>query len=392
MSDFPLQTKKVVMLLDNPFVSDARVEKEITALTALGATITVLCEKSSSLPEKVNKEGVVISREIDTILYAPLKKGYKTALHKKSKEIALLDFHILHCHDFHMLSIGLEVKKIKPSIKLIYDAHEYLKGWPFYRSSKIFNKWKGKIVYNKLLFNEKKGIKASDQVITITESIADRFMKWASLKTKPIVVGNYPEKVCIEKKSSYFRSVFDIKNEQKIIIHTGTIYQTDNELIKTFNEIEKYKDFALVFVGNRKRFDEVRILVADNSNWTKYIFFHDYPASQVETIKLLSHADIGFLYVQDRWEAHKIGFSNRYLEYLMAGLPVIGIPQEFSNNLNQKYVTSFFYKTDDKNGFSNALIKMREEMEFFQENVWKVRENFSWELEVSKLLNYYKSI
>ena len=77
-----------------------------------------------------------------------------------------------------MLFIGTEVKKMTPAVKLIYDAHEYLKGWPLYLSNKgIINKSKGYLVWLKELNLEKQSIKFCDEILTVTSTIASLFKK-----------------------------------------------------------------------------------------------------------------------------------------------------------------------------------------------------------------------
>ena len=137
----------ILMLLDNSFVSDARVEKEAESLLAIGASLTVGCLIEKGLPEEELRDGYKILRIIEDGFNAPMRKTYDEYLSKTVDKILKFDFDILHCHDFYMLSIGAEVKKQRPAVKLIYDAHEYLKGWPFYKTSSGLNKWKGKIVW-----------------------------------------------------------------------------------------------------------------------------------------------------------------------------------------------------------------------------------------------------
>ena len=57
--------------------------------------------------------------------------SYKKTLADIAEHIEKENFDIIHCHDYHMLFVGTEVKKLAPAVKLIYDAHEYLRGWPF---------------------------------------------------------------------------------------------------------------------------------------------------------------------------------------------------------------------------------------------------------------------
>lgn len=384
--------KRVVMLLDNSFKADARVEKEAIALISEGYNVEVLCIEDEDLQTEENRNGISILRCLKEGYNAPLRKGYRDYLQEMALIVIEKAPDILHCHDFYMLSIGTVVKAKKPSIHLIYDAHEFLKGWPFYKTSTGLNRIKGKIVYKALVRKERNEMKKADQVITITEGIANRFQNWASLPQKPIVLGNYPEKVEISKDPSYFRSKYPISAEQKIIVHSGTIYHSDKELNDLFTEISTMSDYAIVLIGNRPRFNEIKMMVQRNETWNKSIFFHDYPVDQQATIQLLAHADIGLLFIKEKWIAHKIGFSNRFVEYVMAGLPVIGIAQDFSTSMNEKYHTSIFYNSKDRFGLKNALLKMNEKYEELNQNAQEARKDLSWENEIQKLIIHYNSI
>ena len=112
------------MLLDNPVISDNRVEKEIESLYKHLRVESVLALKEDNLIETEIKNGIEINRIIDPIVKSPLKKGYNKYLIFLTNEILKYSFDILHCHDYHMLFVGNEIKKIKPKVKLIYDSHE----------------------------------------------------------------------------------------------------------------------------------------------------------------------------------------------------------------------------------------------------------------------------
>lgn len=380
------------MLLDNSFKADARVEKEAFALVNEGYEVKVLCIEDDQQPPLEIRNGIKIIRCLKEGYNAPLRKGYEEYLEEMAILIIEQAPDILHCHDFYMLSIGARVKKKLPTIHLIYDAHEFLKGWPFYKTSSGMNRLKGKIVYRRLVKQERSEIKLADKVITITEGIAKRFKSWAHLDKDPLILGNYPEQVEIVKDPNYFRSQFPISDTQKIIIHSGTIYHSDEELKTLFNNIANDGEYSLIFVGNRPRFDEVKSMVNKDHNWKRFIFFHDYPSDQSETIRLIANADIGLLFVKDKWIAHQIGFSNRFVEYIMAGIPVVGTPQEFSQALNQTYHTSLFYKTKDQNGLEIALGNMKINYSELCQNAENARKALSWKREVQKLINYYDTI
>ncbi len=384
---------KIVMLLDNPFVSDTRVEKEASALINFGASVTVIATINNNSPKTEERNGIRIIRLLGEDFNSPLRIGYKSFIQNQAEQILTYEFDILHCHDFHMLSIGVEIKKKKPLIKLIYDAHEFLIGWPYYQTTTSWVKrFKGMLVWNYLVYKEKKEMLFADSILTITDGIAERMQKNAHLKKRPIVVGNYPEKSEICSNKNYFQKKYNLPSARKILIHSGSIYHTDQQLVELFKIILSMPDLSLVFIGNHPRFFEIEKQVQSDENLKKRIFFHDFPSNQSERINLMAAGDISIMHVRDRWIAHKIGFSNRFVEYLMAELPIIATPQEFSQEINSVYHCGTFYHENNTNELKKGLETLLTHLTEYIVNVKRAKEYLDWETESQKLINLYHSL
>lgn len=383
---------KVLMLLDNPFLSDVRVHKEATTLIKQGISVTVLCTIDNTLAAEEEKDGILIHRKIPYNFISPYGEKYKDFISNMISLIGMYKYDILHCHDFHMLSLGSEIKKINPKIKLIYDAHEYLVGWPYYLSSpKWFNRIKGKLVWKRFVENENKSISNCDNIITVTDSIAKKLKSNNKLSIKPTVIGNYPPTIKLKSNKNYFQEKFQIDKNAKILVHSGTIYHTEKQLLSLFKIVSSINNLSLVFIGNRPRFYEVQNMVNSISGLNK-IFFHEYYNNQEENINLISCGDIGLLHVRDKWEAHRITFSNRFVEYLAAGLPVLGTPQDFAKSINDVYGCCKFYNEDDFNQLKNGLKHIIENLEQDTKKAELAKKNLSWELESKKLLELYNTL
>lgn len=382
--------KRVMMLLDNSMVSDARVEKEAKALVEKGFEVTILATHDHKLPNTESRNGFRIHRAIGTDFITPFGEKHKLFLKESVQTICSFEFDFLHCHDFYMLKIGALVKVVKPEIKLIYDAHEYLKGWPFYQTNKgIINKLKGYIVWRKLIMDEKKAMNNTDLVITITPSLSKKFKSDHKLEFDPIVIGNYPEKIKFKDENN-LKTDLQIPSNLKIIVHSGSIYHSNKEINDLFQIIQQEKRLALVFIGNRPKYFELKDKV-QNENWER-IYFYPYPTNQIEIFGLLSQADIGLLHVQNKWEAHRLGFSNRFVEYINAGIPVVATPQEFTEQLNQKYSCCIFYRSDSKQSLKNAIYEMLNNHENKKKNTHLAQKDLNWETEAESLIKAYEAI
>jgi glycosyltransferase involved in cell wall biosynthesis len=381
------------MLLDNTFVSDARVEKEAQSLIENGASVSVWCENSNSLPINEIRNGIHIVRCINPTLYSPLKKGYASHLKLLVNDLINEDFDILHCHDFHMLAIGTEVKKKSNAIKLIYDAHEFLIGWPFYVSADNWkNRFKGWIVWIYLKFREKKNLQIVDGTITISEGIASRLKNAYGLKNEPLVLRNFVRKMTIQHDKNYFRKLYSLSENSTVLIHSGSIYYTEGQLDKLFEIIRKSENLVLIFIGSTDRFYKIQQNVLSLPCLNNKIFFHKYYARQEDMINLLSSGDIGLMHIRNKWLAHRIGFSNRFVEYIMAEIPIISTPQEFSELINYQFNCCKFYSEDNFEEFELVLGELASNLQFYTENSRKAKYSLDWETEVIKLIDFYKKL
>lgn len=386
-----LTTMKVLMLLDNPMVSDNRVDKEGSTLAKEGFEVEIACTKSESLLAIEFRNGYKINRCIEEGFDAPLRKGYKRYIQETSDLIASFDFDVLHCHDFYMLSIGCEVKKKNQKTILIYDSHEYLKGWPFYKTLNNINRLKGKLVWYELIKKERRESRQADKIISVNDRIAD-LIKQNYQINNITVINNYPEFVNIEPDKTYYHRKFGLHSDSLILVHSGNIYLDDEQLIILAESIKILGNIKVIFLGNKPRFLEVKELFEKNFNFDDTIYFHDYPNDQKKLIQLLGSAHIGFLYVREKWLSHKYTTPNRLLEYLAAGLPVVSCEQEVARKVNEIYPCISFYR---KFTMDELQITFEEALMNLSENTKTASTVFSelnWEKESMKLLQLYNGL
>lgn len=383
----------VLMLLDNTFMSDARVEKEAKALLTNGFKVIVACVRDNDSKMKEVRNGIEIHRIIPSEFISPLRFGHKNMIRQLVTDLSQFHFDIIHCHDFHMLRIGVELNKKKKSSKLVYDAHEYLKGWPYYKTANgVLNKLKGKIVWNYFLRQERKNIKEADYVITVTSGISKRLKSDHRLSYNPTVIGNPPPNTSVQQDKSYFRELFGLNENSIILVHSGTIYQSDKQLHQLFKIVKETKDLILVMMGNRPRFYEVKEWANQNPELKNKIFFHDYYPEQEKNIKCIANGDIGLMHVRDEWVAHRITYSNRFVEYLMAELPVVATHQEFAKEINEQFNCCEFYSENDEIELQHAIEQIICDLKKHQLNAILAKSKISWESESLKFIEFYSSI
>ncbi len=381
---------KVLMLLDNPLVSDARVEKEAKTLVQAGYSLTIIgTNENNSLSKRESRDGYLIIRILDVLFKSPFRKGYKLAMEKMKNEICQYDFNILHCHDHHMLLLGSMIKSEKPEIKLVYDAHEWTEGYPVYKEvqNDLLTKLKSYVVWKKAIKDELKVLKNVDYFITITPAFQNVYKEKYGLTSPSIALGNVPEKIQYDKNEKYYHQLLGLKETDKILLYYGTIYHSDEQLTELFNTIKKFEELKLLFVGNRDRFYKVQKLVDQDAVLKKFIFFHD----KMEANKMNS-ADIGLTHILTHFEGHRLGFTNKFLQYGMAGLPVISTRQLTCVHYGELYGNAAFYDPESIKSFEDALTEMFQNIDQYKSNAKKLSQEVSWKNESGKLISLYKKI
>lgn len=382
------EQKHIVMLLDNTFESDARVEKECESLHDKGYTITLYATNENPLINQIEKRSYVkIIRLFEHIIHQPLNKNYKEKINFYAKEICATPFDIIHCHDYKTLVIGKEIKKIKENTKLVYDSHEFLVGWPWYKEIKsIKGKIKGRFVWLKFKKLEREAIKYTNSIITVSETLADEMKKEFKLEIKPKVIRNIPKKIQIEQ-NNYFRDLYQLDERSTLIVHSGNIYYDDkrlNKLINAIKQLEK-ENIHLIFIG-----DSLKLKKLSEDIKEKNIHFHYYPKRN-ELFRIIQSADFGLVYTwQPNLKSHWFSLPNRLFEYTLAQLPILSTSQPEFQKISDAYRHLQLFKGDDEKELTNAIRKIKDNKNFLKEMAILASQKFSWEKEMETLVDIYE--
>ena len=176
-----LTTQKcILLLLDNAYKPDPRVEKEINTLTEeLNLHVLLVCTRFSNKNEILNvNPRFTIYRILNQ---NRINKFYKYSLKEEVNSILDIikknNINVIHAHDHISLQLAIKLLK-KVKVKLIYDAHEYISGWYYYKYERnVVNKFKGSLVQKIYSIVEKKNLKNVDELITVSNSLGDLYKK-----------------------------------------------------------------------------------------------------------------------------------------------------------------------------------------------------------------------
>ena len=193
---------RVLMVLDKPFRTDLRVEREIRALRSRGYELTLLCEGQADEPELSDWEGAEVrrlrppsSRRARWAHYAMATLTGRSPVweHALYELVSRRPFDVIHCHDLPVANSGIRVAR-RIGARTVFDRHENWPGllqglrsdfppglrrqvlWSTINNPTVWRHW------------EKKAVRAADLVIAVSHEAAQE------LPTPPrdlAVVSNY---------------------------------------------------------------------------------------------------------------------------------------------------------------------------------------------------------
>lgn len=304
-------TKRIANIVINDFTHDARVLKTSLSLKSLGYDVSVVALHNGDLPEYEQVQGVFVHRiKLVTrswIKFRPIQfLKYFEFLFRAIRYSC--EFDCLNCNDLNALPVGVIVKLLNNKVRLVYDSHEFA-------INDVPNQSRLSIQL-KYLF-ERMLIKYADQVIVVSDSIANEYVKLYDIK-KPHLVLNCPSYVDQPKKN-IFRNKFNIRQDQRIFLYQGGLSKGRGieTLLQTFFE-RKIDDCVLICMG----YGMLEDLIRSYAKRSSIIFYH--PAvSQDVLIDHTGSADIGLSLIEDTCMSYRYCLPNKLFEYIMASLPVI---------------------------------------------------------------------
>jgi glycosyltransferase involved in cell wall biosynthesis len=373
--------KTVTSIVLNNFKNDSRVLKENISLQNTGYDVRVVALHEEPLKEFDEVQNISVHRiKLKSRGWSKNKAiqflKYFEFIYRVVKEYKNSD--IVHCNDLNALPIGVIIKKFfNKNAKIVYDAHEYeteidgLNG-----IQKILVQWLEKIL-----------IKYADKVITVSDAIANEYVKLYNIE-KPALVLNTPLLKNIEKKD-IFRETFDISKDQTIFLYQGGLSSGRGieVLLDTFKQITDDKSI-IVFMG----YGEFEGNIKKASQEFKNIYFHKAVATDV-LLEYTCSADFGILFYENNCLNHDYCSPNKMFEYLMAELPVIVSNLYEMKRLVEDNSVGIVAQDNTPDGLQDAIQKATKlDKKELHLNIQKVKEIYNWEEQEKVLLDAYKGL
>ena len=225
------------------------------------------------------------------------------------------DIRVVHCHSLNDLPIGVLLKKVLKTPRLVYDAHELeterngLEGLP--------KRWA------KLM--ERSLIRHVDDVLVVSEAIAEWY-RAAYPGCRVTLVRNIPRNEHVESagpsrpaeaQAPLLRERLGIRSGI-VFLYQGALMRGRgiDLLLSTFAKADP--DRHLVFMGYGVYEEKIREYAARHEN------IHFHPAVKPdELMKYTVGADVGVSIIENICLSYYYCLPNKLYEYIIAGLPVL---------------------------------------------------------------------
>lgn len=384
----------ILMLLDNYYTGDPRVEKEANTLLSFGYNVSIVCFRGSKLEEFQILNGIKIYRILDNNLFQLKRRIYFPDIAKIVNK--KFRFSVIHCHDYKMLDLGVQLKKLsrKP---LIYDSHELLSGSPIHLlNNSLFHKFKCKLVRNIEVFIEKRNAKQVDAFITVGENIKEILTSNLKIsRDKPFeVIQNTPKvkEIVTQSERDRLRDSLGFKKSDFLMVFIGKGFFPQKQNLENLILEMKFADpqLNLVFIGGGENTDYFKKFSKDVGAKRTH-FIGNIPPEKSHSY--LCAMDLGILPIYNKTDlSYWNALPNKIFDYFMAGLPVLTTNQpEYKKTIDNSQAGVYIHP-DLGETFLSAIPTIRQKYEFYKINAKMARTKYNWNFESPKLINLYKNL
>jgi glycosyltransferase involved in cell wall biosynthesis len=402
------------MLVKNTFVSDARVMREATALTAHGYQVTVIALLGAGTTQRESRDGVeiirvsrglgsrlrnatdpnsgtgqvsasflkhVLVRVVRRLGASPLGDLIQHSIDRRMIKVALSQSpNVVHAHDLDTLAAGVKIAK-QLSVPLVYDSHEMASGRNLASQSRM----------NKARKLEAKLIHNADSVIMAANGYAQRAEDLYGI-TNSTVLLNVPDVTELEVDGFDLRKRFEIPEVDLLLVHQGVLLPNRgvDQVIET---VELCENVSLAIIGYGMHVPYLKNLVSQRGLENRVHFLGAVPAGDL--VNWSASADVGICTIVGNSDSYRHSMPNKLFEYAMAGLPVIASNYEGMGTFvieNDCGITCDPISIPDLTAAIKTLQDSSELRSRLANNAKVASSKFNWQVEQEKLLAIYSKL
>ena len=290
---------------------------------------------------------------------------------------------LFHAHDLNTLHIGYRMAK-KFGAKLVYDSHElYVHHNRPYIPPTWFLKLEERF--------ERRYIKKSDAVITVSQSIADYLEKKYNI-SKPHLIMNAPhQKTGSLKNNHCLRKILKIDDAYKILLYTGGI-TFGRGLDKAIESLVDLQNLFFVMMGSgTEEFKNYLAAVAKKAGVEDRVAFFG-PVSSGEVTAYAASADVGIAPIENVCLSYYFCAPNKVFEYIQSELPVVASNFPDMKRIVEGNDIGLTCDMSNPLEISRAVEQVLMDSPAYLKNICEIKDRYCWEKEALKLKQVYADL
>ncbi len=363
-----MERKRIIILQTGHIITDQRIQK-ISKYLAFDHEVEIFyrnyLKNNSPLPKNFKLDNIKL-HPINTLF----KNGFLFYLEINIKyflKLIFKKFNVLYSVDSDTL-LSATFLKILKKISLIFDAHEYFEEVP-----ELENKPIKKIIWNKIT---NFGLRFSNINMTVSESLKNEFKFY--YKKDFIVLRNIPE-------FTELNSVIE-KFEVPTIIYQGALNK-GRHLELLINTMKKLPQFNCLIIGEGDLTLSLKN-IADHSPNIKFLGLH----SPTELKDITPKCHLGYNLLEPIGKSYQMSLSNKYFDYLHAGIPSISSNLIEYQSLNNQFGIGICINENELETYINSLLNLESKYMEMIENIKKYKSELTWQKEFEKFKTKLKEI
>ena len=319
------------IVVDNDFVSDIRVTREVSILKRLGHNVHVLCfgfdDKVYPAFDEASITRIHIRKKVKDMMFFFTNRFpvYDKFWKKHIKQfIQENDFDVLHVHDLYMSRpTHLAIKASQSSLPFILDLHE---NFPY--AVQYYNWTKGPL--RNLLSNPKAWLRKegkylgyASKIITLSDHYKKTLLEKYDFLDEAHIVA-LPNIIDLRRFESFEIDPSVKRSDKVTFMYFGAVAERRGifDTIEVFQHaFQTNSNIELLIIGPVDKADQQRfanVLENDTSGLIRYI-----PWIELSELVTYMHISDVFLSPLVKNEQHESGVANKLFQYMYAGRPII---------------------------------------------------------------------
>lgn len=304
---------KIFSLVLNSVEFDSRVRKTAATLSAYG-DVTVF-----GLRDTPGQSVQIAGTDYQIVRSIAYAKGNTRGLRKRLAQtsaylryLCVVGFaarkgEVVVCNDLTALPVGLLAKLFRPSLKLVYDSHEY----------QAHTRWVGPRKRRVIQALERFALRFTAANVVVSPSIARAYVQDYGIAPPHVVMNCPPRRDAMP--TGKLRTKIASSPDSRLVLFQGGLTQGRGieQLLEAFSLVP-HPNVHLVFMGYGPL--EIRIQAARQSD-SRISLVPAVPPEEV--LDHTADADFGLSFLIDDCINHRYALPNKVFEYLMAGVPVL---------------------------------------------------------------------